>query len=130
MKKVKYSRQREAIKSFLASRRDHPTADNIYESLRKDFPNISLGTVYRNLALLEEIGEVNKITLSNGADRYDAEIGLHNHFTCKKCNCVLNLDMDNIDHIKDAASERFDGSIDGYVAHFYGTCSDCAEAEG
>ena len=128
MKKVKYSRQREAIKSFLAARCDHPTADNIYEALRKDFPNISLGTVYRNLALLEDLGEVNKIISSNGADRYDADTDLHNHFTCKKCNCVLNLDMDSIDHIKDAASKRFDGSIDGYVAHFYGLCKDCAEA--
>jgi len=127
MKKVKYSRQREAIKSFLMSRDDHPTADTIYEELRKNFPNISLGTIYRNLALLEGIGSINKITSSNGADRYDADTGLHNHFTCKKCNCVINLDMDNIDHIKDTASKRFGGSIDGYVAQFYGICEDCAE---
>ena len=127
MKKVKYSRQREAIKSFLSLRNDHPTADTIYEELRKDFPNISLGTVYRNLALLEEIGSIIKITSSNGADRYDADTVLHNHFTCKKCNCVIDLDMDNIDHIKDVASKRFDGLIDNYVAHFYGVCSACSK---
>ena len=126
MKKVKYSRQREAIKGFLDSRHDHPTADIIYEELRKDFPNISLGTIYRNLALLEELGEVTKIVSSNGADRYDADVDLHNHFTCKKCNRVINLDMDNIDHIKETASKRFSGSIDSYVAHFYGVCDKCA----
>ena len=127
MKKVKYSRQRESIKSFLATRTDHPTADTIYEELRKDFPNISLGTIYRNLALLEELGAVTKITSNNGADRYDAHTELHNHFICKKCQRVIDLEMDNIDHIKDVASERFDGAIDGYVAHFYGLCEDCAE---
>ena len=127
MKKVKYSRQREAIKSFLSSHHGHPTADTIYESLRQDFPNISLGTVYRNLALLEELGEVTKITSSNGADQYDADTRLHNHFICKKCNCVVNLDMENIDYIKDAASKNFDGFIDGYVTQFYGMCKACAE---
>lgn len=51
MPALKYSRQREAIKSFLMTRKDHPTADVVYHSLRADFPNISLGTVYRNLTL-------------------------------------------------------------------------------
>jgi Fe2+/Zn2+ uptake regulation proteins len=131
MKRIKYSRQRAAVKDFLDAHHDHPTADTIYEALRKTFPNISLGTIYRNLALLEELGQINKITSRDGADRYDAETELHNHFICRKCNCVLNLDMDSIDHIKDAAAKHFDGSIDSYVAHFFGTCSDCAEeAEG
>ena len=52
---IKYSRQRECIVNFLASRTDHPTAETIYLNTKKDFPNISLGTVYRNLSLLEEI---------------------------------------------------------------------------
>ena len=126
MKKIKYSRQRESIQSFLMSRDDHPTADTIYEELRKDFPNISLGTVYRNLALLEELGSIIKITSRTGADRYDAKTELHNHFICKKCNCVLDLEMDSIDHIKKVAAEHFDGSIDSYVTQFYGLCGDCS----
>ena len=62
MAALKYSRQREAIKSYLCGREDHPTADMIYTSIRGDFPNISLGTVYRNLSLLVELGEIRKIT--------------------------------------------------------------------
>ena len=58
---LKYSRQREAIKTFLSTRKDHPTADAVYMQVRKEFPNISLGTVYRNLTLLSELGEVAKI---------------------------------------------------------------------
>ena len=52
MKTLKYSRQRESIKACLMSRKDHPTADALYTSIREQFPNISLGTVYRNLNLL------------------------------------------------------------------------------
>ena len=54
---LKYSRQREAIKEFMMTRKDHPTADIVYMNVRKEFPNISLGTVYRNLTLLSDMGE-------------------------------------------------------------------------
>ena len=71
MKTLKYSRQRESIKANLMSRRDHPTADALYASIREEFPNISLGTVYRNLNLLVETGEILKLTCGNGPDNYD-----------------------------------------------------------
>ena len=77
---IKYSRQREAILKDLQSRRDHPTADMVYESVRKEYPNISLGTVYRNLAFLTESGQVLKITTPAGADHFDGFISPHNHF--------------------------------------------------
>ena len=62
MPALKYSRQRESIKRFLMSRYDHPTADTVYLHVRKEFPRISLGTVYRNLNLLADMGEAVKIT--------------------------------------------------------------------
>lgn len=65
MKTLKYSRQRESIKANLMSRHDHPTADALYASIREEFPNISLGTVYRNLNLLVETGEILKLTCGN-----------------------------------------------------------------
>ena len=71
MKDLKYSRQREAILDNLKSRVDHPTADMLFQSLRKDDPKISLGTVYRNLGLLAELGRINKISAQNGIERYD-----------------------------------------------------------
>ena len=55
---LKHSKQRETIKEFLSTRKDHPTADVVYTNVRKSFPNISLGTVYRNLTLLADIGEI------------------------------------------------------------------------
>ena len=73
---IKYSRQRESIVNFLASRTDHPTAETIYQNIKKEFPNISLGTVYRNLSLLEEIGEIIKISTGVGPDHYDYNTSL------------------------------------------------------
>ena len=98
MPALKYSRQRESIKSFLLSRYDHPTADTIYINVRKEFPNISLGTVYRNLALLTELGEVIKIT-TEGADRFDAHVEPHSHFICRRCHDVLDIPIKNVDFI-------------------------------
>ena len=79
MANLKRSKQRESIKAFLATRTDHPTADTIYMNIRQEFPNISLGTVYRNLNLLANIGEAIKITTPDGADRFDGNVKPHCH---------------------------------------------------
>ena len=79
---IKRSRQREAIQQCLMGRRDHPTAETVYLSIKDEFPNISLGTVYRNLSLLSDLGEVQKITVSGGPDRFDADVSQHYHFLC------------------------------------------------
>lgn len=124
---LKYSRQRESIIELLRAREDHPTADMIYESVRQIYPNISLGTVYRNLSLLVSIGEIIKISTPEGADRFDARTSPHNHFICRKCHHVMDLEMENIDHIMEKAGRRSPGVIDGYTVHFFGICKDCTE---
>ena len=90
MKTLKYSRQRESIKASLMNRHDHPTADALYASIREEFPNISLGTVYRNLNLLVETGEIKKLTCGDGADHFDGDIRQHYHFVCTECNQVYD----------------------------------------
>ena len=122
---LKYSKQRESIKEFLADRTDHPTADTIYMNIREKYPNISLGTIYRNLALLSEIGEILKITTGEGPDRFDGKVRPHHHFICNKCSRVIDLDMDNIDRIMEVAGKNFKGHIENYVTHFFGVCDDC-----
>ena len=71
MATLKYSRQRESIKEFLRTRTDHPTADVVYENMKLIYPNISLGTVYRNLSLLADLGEIKKLSSFAGADHFD-----------------------------------------------------------
>ncbi|HIX60264.1 MAG TPA: transcriptional repressor [Candidatus Blautia gallistercoris] len=127
MRALKYSRQRESIKKFVQSRYDHPTADTVYENIRLIYPNISLGTVYRNLSLLADLGELNRITTDGGADRFDGNTAPHNHFICRKCHKVIDLDMEAIDHIMDMAAKNFKGTIDSYTTYFHGLCEDCSE---
>ncbi len=126
---LKYSRQREAIKEFLITRKDHPTADVVYLNLKEEFPNISLGTVYRNLTLLSDIGEIMKLSMGDGADHFDGNPNPHYHFICTNCHAVSDLEMDNIDYIIETASAGFEGQITGYSAHFYGLCQTCYETE-
>ena len=94
MATLKYSRQREAIKEFLAGTKEHPTADTVYMHVREEFPRISLGTVYRNLNLLADIGEITKITTPDGGDRFDAVTNPHYHVICTSCGRVIDLEME------------------------------------
>lgn len=125
MATTKFSRQRETIKDYLRSTTDHPTADMVYMSVRKTFPNISLGTVYRNLNFLAERGEILKLTCGDGSDHFDGDTHTHNHFICRNCNRVMDLEMESIEHINVIASANFTGTIEGHHTVFYGLCPDC-----
>ena len=122
---LKYSRQREAIKEFMITRKDHPTADVVYMNVRKEFPNISLGTVYRNLTLLSDMGELLRLRVGDGVDHFDATTTSHYHFICKNCGAVTDLDTPIMHSIDTVASENFKGQIAGHVTYFYGTCEHC-----
>ena len=122
---AKYSRQRECILKNLQSRRDHPTADMVYESVQIEEPNISLGTVYRNLSFLTENGQILKISTGIGPDHFDGFTEAHNHFVCRKCGRVLDLDYVADEKIIAYASKNFNGEIKGYDLQCYGTCEDC-----
>ena len=126
---LKYSKQRESIKNFLVTRYDHPTAETVYLNIRKEFPNISLGTVYRNLNLLAEIGEIQKLSPGIGPDRFDGNPAPHYHFICRHCGCVMDLTVSGLDHINILAGQDFDGEIEGHITYFYGSCPSCKASE-
>ena len=130
MRALKYSRQRESIKNYLVGRTDHPTADMVYAAVRQIYPNISLGTVYRNLTLLVEQGEVQKICCGEGSDRFDARMDEHYHFICRKCGSVMDLPPMDMKHIDILAGNGFEGKIEGHYTYFYGECKDCASKKG
>lgn len=125
MAALKYSRQRESIKAFLMTRTDHPTADTVYQELRELYPNISLGTIYRNLSLLAEIGEIQKICTGDGVDRFDGQIQPHYHVVCTQCHRVDDLHLDFLNSVTDLASRYYDGQIFSHSTNFYGICPDC-----
>jgi Fur family peroxide stress response transcriptional regulator len=125
----KYSRQREAIKDYLAQTVEHPTADTVYMNIRSIYPNISLGTVYRNLNLLADQGEILKINCQDGCDRFDGNVKPHYHFLCNGCKKVLDIQMESIEHINVIAGAGFQGKVDGHVTFFYGRCPECLNKE-
>lgn len=109
MAALKYSRQREAIKNYLAGRKDHPTADMVYTAIREVYPNISLGTVYRNLTLLAKQGEISKISCGENSDRFDIRTDPHYHFICETCGRVEDLPDMDMHVVNTWAGEHYDG---------------------
>ncbi len=124
---LKYSRQRQVIKDFLMTRKDHPTADVVYMNVRREYPNISLGTVYRNLSLLADLGEIRRLQVGDGVDHFDADTSGHYHVVCTECGSVTDLMTDStvMEHLVDTANASFEGVVHGHVTYFYGVCGDC-----
>ena len=87
---MKYSRQRELILKTLKENCIHPTAEQLYELIRREEPTVSLATVYRNLNLLAENGMVKKIEGLDGTAHFDHQTFDHYHFICTKCNRVID----------------------------------------
>lgn len=123
MSTLKTSKQRNAVLADLQSRYDHPTAEDVYMSVKAAIPSISLATVYRNLKLLESEGLVLKIP-TGVCDRFDGHTHNHYHFTCTFCGKVLDLDIENGIDINSLPRD-FQGRVTGHSLMFYGICSDC-----
>ena len=123
---VKYSKQRELIRENLLSRYDHPTADDVYASVKLILPNISLGTVYRNLAQLAENGDILKISTSANKEHFDGFVHRHFHFVCNTCDKIYDVDLDGMDEIKNQAAEKLNADIEDYSLIFYGICENCS----
>ena len=119
------SRQRTLVYQVVKDSHSHPNAEEVYLLVRRQLPDISLGTVYRNLNLLADIGEAIKITTPDGGDRFDARTNPHYHFYCKCCKRMIDMDFDHMDKINQLASESFDGQIESHTMLFYGICGDC-----
>ncbi|MBQ8632349.1 MAG: transcriptional repressor, partial [Lachnospiraceae bacterium] len=112
---VKFSRQRQAIIDYLCSTMEHPTAETVYTTVRINYPTVSLGTVYRNLNLLADEGEILRLTCGDGSDRFDGNPKPHYHFLCNNCGRVLDLVMEPMNHIDVLAAAGFNGTIEGHT---------------
>lgn len=124
---MKYSRQRNCIVECLRERTDHPTADMVFEQVRKTYPKISLGTVYRNLSLLASLGEIGRIPVLDGADRFDAVTAPHYHVICQKCGKVEDLMLPLEETLEKRAEAVYQGKILGHGICFAGICEECVE---
>ena len=106
----------------------HATADEIYETIVQEHPNISKATVYRNLKLLSETGEIRKMEIPGGADRFDHRCHDHCHVRCEKCGRVFDVDMEYITNLEKNIKNSHWFAFTGYDILFRGICPDCQNA--
>jgi Fur family peroxide stress response transcriptional regulator len=126
----KRSRQRERILELLQGTGAHPTADWLYDRLKKEFPNLSVGTVYRNLNILVEQGLIERIDFGSTFDRFDAKMGAHYHFICEKCGAVVDLELPVDETLNRRVGESTPFMVKRHSIEFYGICDRCQSKEG
>ncbi|MFW5710523.1 MAG: Fur family transcriptional regulator [Spirochaetota bacterium] len=119
------SRQREHIFEYLKSTDSHPTAQMVFDGIRDEFPNLSLGTVYRNLNILVEQGKIKRLQHGSTFDRYDADIHEHYHFICRKCNRVYDLALNPKEDLEQIAQTESGHLVDEHKIDFFGICKEC-----
>ncbi len=122
------TKQRRIILDVLRGTKTHPTADWIYERVREHVPNISLGTVYRNLKILTEMGEVLELNYGSTHSRYDGNPALHYHFTCEECGRCFDVSIDVREHLEREVASETGFRVDSHRLEFYGLCRNCQEA--
>lgn len=122
---MKYSRQREIIHHTVLQNAIHPTADMVYTMVRAQEPNISLGTVYRNLNLLAEQGLLKKICIPNASDHFDGRVDDHNHILCEKCGHMFDIDIGDLSILDKIIEKESEFIITGYEVLLTGICPDC-----
>lgn len=123
---IRYSKKREAILEAIRGTDTHPSADWVYQKLKPSHPDLSLGTVYRNLAFFKEQGAVCCVGVVNGQERFDANTAPHTHFICDRCGSVLDLHKIPADPALDRqVGEQYGLSVDRHELVFHGACKDC-----
>ncbi len=132
MEKVvhRYSKQRQLIVDTLMKNPVHPSAETIYNMLKPEHPELSLGTVYRNLNLLAELGVIQRVQMAIPQDHYDGNTSCHYHMLCDRCGNIVDIMPDDNCGMLKCGIETKDGHyLDGQCVLFHGVCRNCRETE-
>ena len=122
----KHFRKRDAILQCVRSTDAHPSADWVFEHVKEQVPDISLATVYRNLALFKEQGLITSLGTVNGVERFDGNTEPHVHFICTQCDNVLDLPEISVpEELNSAVAQSSGGRVDNCQLTFTGICGDC-----
>ena len=123
---AKHFRKRDAILTCLRQTKVHPSADWVYSQLKPEFPDLSLGTVYRNLTLFKEQGLIQSLGTVGGVERFDGDTHSHVHFVCTHCGTVQDLEgMPVLPNLKVAAEKDLGSQVQGCQITFTGACRQC-----
>lgn len=125
----KRSKKRDAILSCLCNTDTHPSAEWIYHQLKPQIPDLSLATVYRNLALFQREGRIISVGVVQNLERFDASVHPHAHFVCTKCGCVLDLPGLHLpQELEQEAARIVAGQVRRSMLCFEGLCPTCAQS--
>jgi Fur family peroxide stress response transcriptional regulator len=123
----KITPQRLAIVKILAKSEGHPSVENIHAQIKKDFPTMSLATVYKNIILIKSLGEVLELGFPDGSNRYDGNKPYpHPHIICIKCKKIVDLDLESLDDMKKEVASETHFKILNHRLDFFGICGNCA----
>jgi Fe2+ or Zn2+ uptake regulation protein len=124
---VKYSRQRELVEQAVQASYNHPTAAEVYETLRLRAPNISLGTVYRNLSVLSESGRLLRLPMPDTGDRFDGNLAEHSHVVCGVCGKVWDVDITLPEDTRERVKNDTGVTVSSGGIVISGLCDECAK---
>lgn len=127
--KKRYSQKREAVFDDLVRRYDHPSAAMVYESIRKRYPEVSLGTVYRNLNDLAESGRIRRL-VADGRERFDGNTAAHYHFCCTECGQIFDVFDSSVVEPARRISALIHCEISDIQIVAKGKCSNCLKNNG
>ena len=123
---IRHSKKREAILAALRGTTRHPSAEWLYRQLKPQHPDLSLGTVYRNLAFFQERGLVQSVGVVQGQERFDAIVAPHSHFVCVCCGTVLDLpDIRPDSALEQSVSAQYGFAVQRCELTYYGLCPSC-----
>lgn len=123
---AKHFRKRDAILSYLRDTDTHPSADMVYAHLKPRIPDLSLGTVYRNLSMFRQQGTIASVGTVNGVERFDGNTAPHVHFICTGCDAVIDLPQLQVPtQLTRSAEQQLGGTVQCCQMTFTGLCSQC-----
>ena len=126
----KNSKKRQAILDALCATKEHPTAEMLYHQLKPRFPELSLGTVYRNLGILAEEGQVVSVVRVAGQERYDATTEPHAHFVCRICRRVMDMELpEGMEQVFGSLEQDFNFAAESCAVSVTGVCGDCRKRQ-
>lgn len=117
--------QRQLVLEAVRALRSHPSADQVYQEICKNHPDISRATVYRNLELLAQKGEISKVKTLSGPALFDHITNRHYHICCRGCGRYFDIDMELVERLEEGIKDRRGFDIEGYDIIFSGLCPEC-----
>lgn len=124
---MRYSKQRELVLKTVLENRIHPNAEFVYNTLKEEYPDLSLGTVYRNLNSLVKNDMLRKISIPNGSDCFDGTLAEHQHLVCTQCGKVIDICIPELEKVHNNVLVKTGFTINSSSLAFEGVCKDCSK---